>query len=61
MVKALEALSLRLIRAFPLISCFGGHIEYGDTYDCPGSNLMPYMEKLRQTLGLKQPAKRSGL
>ncbi len=60
-IKSVEALSRRLLRAFPLIACFGGHIEYGDTYDCPGSNLMPYMDKLRQTLSLKKPMKRSGL
>jgi hypothetical protein len=54
-IKSVTALSLRLMRAFPSIVYLGGHIEYGDTLDCPGSNLMPYMDKLRQALGLKKP------
>ncbi len=60
-VEAIEALSRRLMRAFPTMTSFGGHIEYGDTFDCPGSNLLPYMDKLRKTLGLKKPIKRPGL
>jgi hypothetical protein len=61
LIASIEALSRRLMKAFPTIAFFGGHIEYGDTYDCPGSNLMPQMDKLRKTLGLAKPVKRSGL
>jgi hypothetical protein len=61
LIASIEALSRRLMKAFPTIAYFGGHIEYGDTHDCPGSNLMPNMDKLRNSLGLKKPVKRPGL
>jgi hypothetical protein len=45
----------------PQIIHFGGHIEYGDTNDCPGRNMLPEMTKFRKELNFKVPVKRSGL
>ena len=61
MLAAMQKLSRRLMAAFPTIVYFGGHIEYGDTADCPGSVMMPYMAATRKVLNLKVPVKRSGL
>ncbi len=59
MMDSLRKLSRRLIASFPLMRYFGGHIEYGDTNDCPGSELIPYMAELRDELKLSVPIKRS--
>jgi hypothetical protein len=61
MLDSVLKLSRRLMAAFPSIVYFGGHIEYGDTADCPGSMLMPHMNAMRKTLNLAVPIKRPGL
>jgi hypothetical protein len=61
MLDSVRKLTRRLMAAFPTIVRFGGHIEYGDTSDCPGDMLMPYMDTLRKEFGLLVPIKRSGL
>jgi hypothetical protein len=61
MLGSVRELSRRLMAAFPTIVYFGGHIEYGDTADCPGSMMMPYMTILRKELNLKVPIKHPGL
>ena len=59
MLHSVRRLSRRLVAAFPDMTYFGGHMEYGDTNDCPGSVMMPYMAKLRAELKLTVPVKRS--
>ena len=58
MTKALKTLSNALKVRFP-IRYFGGHIEYGDTYVCPGSNLLPIVQKMREEFGLSALIHRS--
>jgi hypothetical protein len=60
MLDALRRLTVRLSKSFQ-ITYFGGHIEYGDTTDCPGSSMLPYMAKFRKDFNFKVPVKRSGL
>ncbi len=56
-----EALSRRPTKTFATVAYFGGHIEYGDTNDCAGSNLIRCMDRLPKALGLKKSVKRSRL
>lgn len=60
MLSSLKKLTRRLAQAFRIIY-FGGHVEYGDTNDCPGSSMLPYMPKIRKEFSFKAPIKRSGL
>ena len=61
MLLAMKRLTIRLRLAFPTIKYFGGHIEYGDTADCPGSKMLPVVAAMRQELGLITPIKKPGL
>jgi hypothetical protein len=59
MMDSLKKLTLRLSKDFRILF-FGGHIEYGDTTDCPGNELLPRVQKMRKELGFSKPIKRSG-
>lgn len=61
MLSSIRKLSRRLMKAFPTIRYFGGHIEFGTTSDCPGSELMPYMDTFRKEFGLAVPVNRPNL
>ena len=61
MQAAIKRLTVKLRLVFPTIKYFGGHIEYGDTADCPGSHMLPVVASLRKEFGLATPIKRSGL
>ena len=60
MLDSLRRLCLRLRSSFPIVY-FGGHIEYGDTADCPGSQLLPLVAAMRTELGFMVPVKQPGL
>lgn len=46
MLDAVERLSRRLQQSFP-IQFFGGHLEYGESETCPGSNLLEKVKVMR--------------
>lgn len=58
MLDAVVFLSRKLVEYFPITE-FGGHIEFGDTLDCPGSKLLAYVRAMRSQLGLLAPVHRS--
>lgn len=58
MISSLRRLSQILISNFP-IRFFGGHKEFGDSYTCPGSELLPIVQKMRDELGLSMPTHQS--
>ncbi len=60
MLDSVRRLTVRLRSSFPIVF-FGGHIEYGDTADCPGSEMLPKVAEMRAALGFKVPIKRPGL
>ncbi len=60
MLDSVRRLSVRLRSSFPIVF-FGGHIEYGDTADCPGSQMLPKVAALRAELGFKVPIRQPGL
>ena len=54
LLASLRKLSVCLQQNFP-IRFFGGHIEYGKTEMCPGSNLLPLVKEMRTQLNLQAP------
>ena len=55
MLSSLRRLASVLRQNF-LVQYFGGHIEYGTTETCPGSNLLPLVQQMRSELHLSAPS-----
>lgn len=55
MVESLRSLTMYL-NAYFAIRTFGGHKEYGYSLTCPGDQLLPIVQSLRQELGFSAPA-----
>lgn len=58
MLDALRRLTRVLRGVFP-ITTFGGHMEFGDSETCPGSNLLPAVQAMRGEFRLATPVHRS--
>ncbi len=58
MLAALKRLSQVLVATFP-IKVFGGHKEFGESETCPGTNLLPAVQKMREELRLTAPTYRN--
>lgn len=54
MLAALRLLSQTLTATFP-IKVFGGHMEYGESATCPGTNLLLAVQAMRGELKLAAP------
>lgn len=58
MLASLKRLTEVLTTVFP-IRTFGGHMEYGESATCPGTNLLPLVQAMRQELKLAAPTYRT--
>lgn len=54
MLASLKQLSRTLAVTFP-IKVFGGHMEFGESASCPGTNLLPAVKAMREELKLAAP------